>query len=284
MEAINMLRSKSEEKRTLGLIKASKLCNDHAMLTRVFDTVGARFLDRLVNSGSDDDQVVLYEDVDVLRAISCVPESESSQEIVSMIPCLLDILKRGACSAITDACYQFLFLVSTTLHNGLATLYEYNGVSVLVSCMASLPDGSCSLNLAIRLVKSMLCDLPVEERIYKEFPSELSQLVIITARQFALLHNGLKFEVLKLLSTLLSSEYASPLHDALRLMSNEDWSTNIRFGIEAVLRNRDASTENFHALVLAESLMSILGENTGEMLGRSNTSDMDTWWLHDFSS
>ncbi|KAF9587074.1 hypothetical protein IFM89_039760 [Coptis chinensis] len=98
------------------------------------------------------------------------------------------------------------------------------------------------------------------DSLYNEYAAELSQLVAAIARQFALLHNALKFKALNLLSTLLSSEYAAPLHDALRLVSNEIWPIYVRVGIAAILQNRVASTEKFQALVLAESSISILGE------------------------
>ncbi|PIA52661.1 hypothetical protein AQUCO_01000494v1 [Aquilegia coerulea] len=160
---------------------------------------------------------------------------------------------------VIDECYEFLFLVSTSSDDGLAALYNFKGISVFALDMSRLCDGSHPLELAMRLVQLMLSKLPLE-RIYNEYATELSQMVVTIARQFALSHSGVKFEALYILSTLLSSKYAAPLHDALRLMSKEFWSTYLCVGIAAVLQNRVASREKMHALILAESMMSILGE------------------------
>ncbi|MCL7027638.1 hypothetical protein MKW94_027515 [Papaver nudicaule] len=86
-------------------------------------------------------------------------------------------------------------------------------------------------------------------------------MVAVIAKQFALLHNALKFELLHLLTAILSSNYAAPVHNSLRLMLNESWTTYMRVGIVAVLQNRVVSAEKLQALILAESVISIVGEN-----------------------
>ncbi|KAF5176660.1 Neurochondrin, partial [Thalictrum thalictroides] len=268
-ECLKLLKGERDEQRLAGLLLATKFCkgDDHASIQRVYEAVGTRFLDRLLKTGmgvvgvveSSDRDAYLQLSVTVLAAISRVPEIACSKDIVSKIPYILDILKKGSGPSIVDECYEFLFLVATTSEDGLAAFYESGGMNILSSHMSSVPDGSHPLELAMRLLQSMLSKLPLDS-LYNAYPYELSLMVATIARQFALLHNALKFEALSLLSTLLSSKYAAPLHDALRSMSNEIWSAYLRVGIGAILQNRVASTEKLQALILADILMSILGE------------------------
>ncbi|KAF7152741.1 hypothetical protein RHSIM_Rhsim01G0220500 [Rhododendron simsii] len=50
------------------------------------------------------------------------------------------------------------------------------------------------------------------------------------SKQFAVLHNALKFEALRLLSVILSSEYSAPLHEALRSMKVDFYTQAKRKG------------------------------------------------------
>ncbi|GMQ02974.1 hypothetical protein CsSME_00048967 [Camellia sinensis var. sinensis] len=96
-------------------------------------------------------------------------------------------------------------------------------------------------------------------------------MVATIAKQFAVLHDAVKFEALHLLVAILSSRYSAPLHEALRLMKDDIWSTFIRVGVMAILQNRVAPAEKLQALVLAESTISIVGE--GWLIGQMNLSD-----------
>ncbi|OVA07955.1 Neurochondrin [Macleaya cordata] len=271
-DCLKLLKGERDEQRLAGLLLATKFCagDDHASILRVYDAVGVRFLDRLLMSGTGkgtagakegvNQDAYLQLSVTILAAMCRVPEIASSKDMVAKVPIVLDILSKGAGPSVYDECYELLFLVSTASADGLTKLYESRGMNALASHMSSLPDGSHSFELSMRLVQLMLTKLPLET-IYTEYPSELSCMVATIARQFALLHNALKFEALHLLSAILSSNYAALLHDALRLMSNDNWATYIRVGIVAVLQNRVASAEKLQALILAESIISIVGES-----------------------
>ncbi|KAL5698436.1 hypothetical protein ACHQM5_029470 [Ranunculus cassubicifolius] len=268
-DCLRLLKGERDEQRLAGLLLATKFCkgDDHASIQRVYEAVGPRFLDRLLKTGiglteavdREDQAAYLQLSVTVLAAICRVPEIASSNDMISKVAYILDVVRTGSGPSVIDECYEFLFLVATTSEEGLAAFYQSGGINVLASHISSLPDGSHPLELAIGLVQSILSKLPLNS-IYADFSSDLSHMVATIARQFALLHNALKFEALHLLYTLLSSKYAAPLHDALRLMSSGIWSIYVRVGIAAILQNRVASTEKIQALVLAESMMSILGE------------------------
>ncbi|KAF9614535.1 hypothetical protein IFM89_019198 [Coptis chinensis] len=265
-ECLKLLKGERDEQKLAGLLLSTKFCkgDDHHSILKIYNAVGPAFLDRLLKTGmgGDNKDAYLQLSVTILAAICRVPEIARSKDMVSKVSYTLDILKNGSGASVVvvvEECYEFLFLVSTSSEDGFAAFYESRGVNVLANNMPTLPDGSHSLELAMTLVQSMLIKLPMDS-LYNEYAAELSQLVAAIARQFALLHNALKFKALNLLSTLLSSEYAAPLHDALRLVSNEIWPIYVRVGIVAILQNRVASTEKFHALVLAESSISILGE------------------------
>ncbi|KAG9153579.1 hypothetical protein Leryth_008526 [Lithospermum erythrorhizon] len=85
---------------------------------------------------------------------------------------------------------------------------------------------------------------------------------------FAELHTALKFEALHLLYAILSSKYSSPVHSALSSKTDDAWSINMRVGIVAILQNRVAPDIILKALVLAECVITIVGE--GWLTGGTN--------------
>ncbi|CAK9143344.1 unnamed protein product [Ilex paraguariensis] len=173
-------------------------------------------------------------------------------------------------SSVIEECYEFLVLVSTACEDGIKTFYESGGMNMLASQMSTLPDGSHTVQLAIRLVQLMISKLSLDS-ICNENASELSIMVATMAKHFAVLHNALKFEVLHLLSAILS-HYDAPLHDALRLMKNDVWSAYIRVGVTDILQNRVAPAAKLQALILAESVISTVGEEW--LIGQMNLPDL----------
>ncbi|XP_058067486.1 uncharacterized protein LOC131216895 isoform X3 [Magnolia sinica] len=276
---LNLLKGERDEQRLAGLLLATKLCqsNDTASVLKIYDAVGTRFLDRLLMTGmgkgtvgakdGDDREVYLRLSVTVLAAFCRVPEIASSKEMVKKIPAILEVMLKRSGPSISEECYEFLLLVATASEDGLTTLYESGAMNVLTACISTLPDGSPSLEHIVRLLQLMLSKLPLDI-LNTEYPTELSCLVATIARQFAMLHNALKFDAFHLLTAVLSSKYAGPLHDALRSMSGDIWATYIRVGIVAILQNRVASAEKLQALILAEAMVSILGE--GWLLDQTN--------------
>ncbi|XP_077238016.1 neurochondrin family protein [Tasmannia lanceolata] len=271
-DCLKLLKGERDEQRLAGLLLATKFCksDDQASIIRVYNAVGIQFLDRLLMTGmgkgtvgakeGDDREAYLRLSVTVIAAFCHVREIASSKEMVSKVPVILELMSKMSGSSIFEECYEFLLLVATASEDGLTTLYESGAIKVLASHISTMPDGSLLLELALRLLQLLLSKLPLDI-INIEYPSELSCMVAAIAKQFAILHNTLKFDALRLLSVLLSSKYAATLHDALRSMSSGIWTTYIRIGIVAILQNRVASAEKLRALVLAESMMSIIGES-----------------------
>nr|XP_009788558.1 PREDICTED: neurochondrin isoform X2 [Nicotiana sylvestris] len=218
----------------------------------------------------DNRDAYLQLSITVLAAFCRVPEIAASEDMVTKIPLIVEMMSAKAGSPIIEECYEFLFLVSTANEEGVKTLYESGGLHVVASQMSILPDGSHMIELAMRLVQIMAIKLP-SENVYSEHPADLSMVVAAVAKQFAVLQSALKFEALHLLSTILSNSYSVPVYDALRLMKNDVWSTNMRIGIVAILQNRVAPSHKLQALILAESVISIVGE--GWLIGEMNLTD-----------
>lgn len=270
-DCLKLLQGERDEQRLAGLLLVTKFCSreDHASIRRVYDAVGVRFLDRLLRTGmgkatvrgdqGHNQDAYLQLSVTVLAAFCRIPEIASSKDMVSKIPLVLEIMRKESASSFLEECYEFLLLVSTSCEDGVASLYESGGVNVLASQMSTLRSGCHTMELALRLAQLILSKMS-RESINNEYPLELSKMVAAVAREFALLHNALKFEALHLLSAILSSEHSSPVHEALRLMSDNMWSTYIRVGIVAILQNRVAPAEKLQALILAESSISIIGD------------------------
>ncbi|KAK3003110.1 hypothetical protein RJ639_019792 [Escallonia herrerae] len=259
---------------------------------------------RTGSSGGDNWDVYLQLSVTILAAFSRIPEIASSPDMVSKIPLIVEIMSEESGLLLLEECYEFLLLVSTANDDGVRTLYKSGGMNVLATHMSTFPDGSHAVKLGMRLFQLVLSKLPLEV-INREYPAELSMVVAIIAKQFAVLHDTLKFEALHLLTAVLHSKDSlscvpdwacpigkesrhyhsitaskqielmtldlAPVHDALRLMENDIWSTYIRIGVVAILQNRVAPAERLQALMLAESVISIVGE--GWLIGQMNLPD-----------
>ncbi|GFQ00430.1 neurochondrin [Phtheirospermum japonicum] len=267
---MKLLRGKTDSQRLAGLLLVTKLCdnNDQTTILNVYQALGSTFLHRLLltgigkGSGGGDNanrDAYLRLSVTVLAAFARVPQIAATDEMLSKVPLILEVLSMESGASINDECYEFLFLVTAAHDDGAITLYKSGGMNVLVSQMPTLSHDSHVMELAIKLVHLIISKLPAE-KVYVDHPSELSKMVAAIAKQFALLHNSLKFEALHLLSTILSSDDSGALNAVLRSMKSNDWSTCIRVGIMDVLQNRVATAYKHQALVLAECAISIVGE------------------------
>ncbi|GMH07881.1 hypothetical protein Nepgr_009721 [Nepenthes gracilis] len=282
-DCLKLLRGERDEQRLAGLFLVTKVCNkeDHNSIRKVYDAVGVRFLDRLLRtgmrkenvSGGDDDNrdAYLQLSVTVLAAFCRVPEIAASEDMLLKIPSILQIMIKPSASSILEECYEFLLLVSTACEDGVTTLLEAGGMKVIALQIPSLSDGSHTLELSIRLVQLILSKISIDS-VIKGYFTELPVVVASIARQFALSQNALKFELLHLLSNVLSLHHSVHLQNALGSVSNDRWSTYIRAGIVDILQNRVAPVQKMQALILAESLMTMLGE--GWLLGQMNVPDI----------
>ncbi|CAA6670218.1 unnamed protein product [Spirodela intermedia] len=254
-DCLKLLRGERDEQKLAGLLLVTKLfqANDNALVLKVYEAVGTRFLERLLMTGTgtgssqtkggEDKAAYLRLSVTVLAAFCRVPEIASSMDMISKVPLLLQTLSKS-CNNIGD---------------GFTRLYESGVMRALASNVSSLPDGSRSMEIAVKLLQLILGKLPAE-LLVGDYQSEMSNLVPTIARQFAVLHSALKFDALHVLATILSSKGLDMKHDMLRSSHDKMWPTYVRIGVLAILQNRVASTEKLRALVLAESMMSTVGE------------------------
>lgn len=270
-DCLKLLKGERDEQRLAGLLLVTKFCegNDLASLKRVYDAIGAQFLVRLLrtglgkgitsSSGNDNREAYLQLSVTVLAVFCRVPEIASSDEMVSKIPYILEIMSSESASHVREECYEFLYLVSAACDEGIKTFFSTGGLKVLAFQMSTLSDGSHATELAIKLLRLLLSKLS-RDSIDNNCQLELSMVVGTVARTFSALHNAVKFEALHLLSGIFSSDYSALLHGPLRVIPDKSWSNYMRIGIVAILQNRVAPADKLHALILAESMVSIMGE------------------------
>ncbi|XP_024983584.1 neurochondrin isoform X2 [Cynara cardunculus var. scolymus] len=281
-DCLKLLKGDRDEQRLAGLLLATKFCNndDFDSILRVYNAVGNVFLDRLLRTGmgkgstsesrQENRDAYLQLSVTILAAFCRVADIASSDDMVKKIPLVLEVLSKELGPSLVEECFEFLYLVSAAHKDGIQIFYESGGMTMLASQMFNLPDGSHTMEVAMKLLQLTVSKISLDT-ITKEYYSELSSVVTVLARQFAVLHNALKFEALHLLSTILSSIYAEPVHEILRTVSNKTWLTYVRVGVVAVLQNRVAPEQRLEALMLAESIMCIAGE--GWLLGQMNLPD-----------
>nr|CAD1827788.1 unnamed protein product [Ananas comosus var. bracteatus] len=269
-DTLRLLRGDRDEQKLAGLLLASKLCGAGAdAVLKVYGAVGPRFLSRLLITGmgkgagdakgAEEREAYLRLAITVLAAFARVPEIAASEGMVSEVPLVAEIVSKATDQSIVEECYEFLLLVALASEDGRAKFYEPGVLDLLASHISNLPDGSRSLELAVRLLELLVNKLTID-MMNDENLQGIASMVASLARLFAVLHNAIKFDALHMLSVLLSQK-DTPLHDALRSMPSRIWAAHIRTGITAILQNRVVSSEKLQALLLAECMMSILGEN-----------------------
>ncbi|CAJ1966990.1 unnamed protein product [Sphenostylis stenocarpa] len=276
-DCLKLLKGERDEQRLAGLLLVTKFCKaeDHPSLRRVYDAVGPRFLYRLLRTGMGSDtngnrDAYLSLSITVLAAFCRVPDIASSEDMVLNIPLVLEVISTQSGSSVLQECYEFLYLVSAASGNGITRFCESGGIKVLASQMHTLQDGSHLMELSFKLLQLILSRMSLDI-IQNNDLSDISVIMAAIARLFAVLHNSLKFEALHLLNAILTSKDSSQLRHALQLLPQDNWSLNIRIGIRAILQNRVAPAERLQALILAESMVSMYGEDW--LVSQVNTND-----------
>ncbi|XP_011626379.1 neurochondrin [Amborella trichopoda] len=272
-ECLKLVRGAKDEQRLAGLLLATKLCkaDDEASLLKLYEAVGLQFLRRLMRTGlgkgrgevqeEDNREEYLQLGITVFAAFCRVADIASSKEIISEVPLVVEILSNDKLEpSVIEACYECLLSIASASEDGFSALHKSRAMEAISLHTNSLRDGSSSLEHVVRLLELVVNKL-FAGSINVEYAAEFASVVVAISRHFALLHNQLKFDMLHLLSALLSSDHAAPLHEALRSRSNNGpWATYIAAGIVAILQSRVVSDEKQLALALADSMMAILGE------------------------
>ncbi|GAU41731.1 hypothetical protein TSUD_349920 [Trifolium subterraneum] len=278
-ECLKLLSGQRDEQRLAGLLLVTNFCKpeDHSSLYKVYNAIGSRFLHRLLTtatiSSSHNKDAYLTLSVTVLATLCRVPVIASSEDMISNIPLMLEVFSMSSSSvpsSVLEECCEFLFLVLSASEHGIMTFYEFGGIKILASRLSALQDDdSCLVDMCIRLLQLIISRISLDT-IKKDYLFELSIIVVEVARQFAILHNLLKFEALHILNSVICSTDSSELVETLE---DSNWSHDIRVGIVAILQNRVAAAERFRALILAESMVSIFGEDWLIVDQVSNTND-----------
>lgn len=265
-DCLNLLRGQRDEQKLAGLLLATKLTkgDDHAAILSIYKAVGTRFLHRLLITGAGsvkegtDKDAYLKLSVTLVAGFCRVPEIASSQEMIFEIPVITEIISNSLDPSIFEECYEFLLLVASASENAITQIIESGSIQPLAQHISYLHDGSRSLEHAVRLLQLILDKIP-SETVDKRYLSGMSWMVASLSRQFAVLHNALKFDVMHMLTTYLSSQNAL-FHEVLRELSRENWATYIHVGIMEILQNRIVSCEKLQAFQLLDSVMHIIGE------------------------
>ncbi|KAL2923869.1 Neurochondrin [Bienertia sinuspersici] len=226
---------------------------------------------KVAGSGSDDRDAYLHLCITILAAFCRVPDIAASADMVSKIPLVLEVLEKESASSYVEDCYEILFLTSTASENGVAILFESGGLNLLATQLPLLSDGSQVLELSLRIIQVIFSKISLDAIVSKHL-SELSTVVVFVARQFGLMQNALKFDLLQLLCVILTSDHSAPLNKALRAMSNDNWSAYVRAGVVDILQNRVAPEQKIQALIVAEAMLDKLGEDW--LIGQLDVPDL----------
>ncbi|XP_042455661.1 uncharacterized protein LOC122040416 isoform X1 [Zingiber officinale] len=107
-DCLKLLRGQWDEKKLVGLLLTSKLCHgdDTTAVLKVYDAVGACFLQRLILTGmgkgsggfgsAEDKEPYLRLSITFLTALCLVPEIASYEEMVSKVPLVAEIVTKSS--------------------------------------------------------------------------------------------------------------------------------------------------------------------------------------------
>ncbi|CAD6249093.1 unnamed protein product [Miscanthus lutarioriparius] len=268
-DCLRLLRGERDEQKLAGLLVAANICRagDTDAVAKVYRAVGPRFLRRLLNTGlgkveggkEEEREAYLRLAVTVLAGLARVPEVAADEGVVSTVPLVAEVIIKSTDPAITEECFELLSLIAIASEDGAYKFCEPGVIDMIFLQILSLTDGSKCVELAINLMQLLVHKLKVDTMRVEKLQG-MTSMVTCLARLFAVLHTAVKFHALHMLTTLLSQK-ESPLHDSLRSIPASIWESHIRVGITAILQNRVVSSEKLHSLLLAECMMSILGED-----------------------
>jgi hypothetical protein len=213
-----------------------------------------------VEGGKEDErEAYLWLAVTVLAGLARVPEVAADEGVVSTVPLVAEVVAKSTDLAITEECFELLSLIAIASEDGAYKFFEPGVIDMIFLQILCLTDGSKCVEFAINLMQLLVHKLKVDTMSVEKLQG-MTSMVTCLARLFAVLHTAVKFHALHMLTTLLSQK-ESPLNDSLRSIPASIWESHIRVGITAILQNRVVSSEKLHALLLAECMMSILGED-----------------------
>ncbi|XP_057986061.1 uncharacterized protein LOC110643209 [Hevea brasiliensis] len=255
-DCLKLLKGERDEQRLAGLFLDTKFCKgeDVASLRKVYDAVGVHFLDKLrtdLDSISDACENSWEQDERNLTEMVCISTCVMKTTVLMVVSGTR--LAWKTTGKLDGDCYgvlNILFWRIASSEYGAITLYESGGMKFLASQMCTLPDddGACYENGTIYAKKAA---------------------------------SGLHYQQMPILAANGSGANSKQLlHDALCVRAGNNWPNYMRVGIVAILQNRvenitynldetyqyffihsiTASFEKLHALILAESMVSIFGE------------------------
>ncbi|XP_074343307.1 uncharacterized protein LOC141682514 [Apium graveolens] len=277
-DCLNLLKADRDEQKLAGLLLVTKFINndDVTSISSIYDAVGDVFLTRLLNtglgkgklvkSGLDNRDAYLQLAVTLLASFCRVPVIAASNEMLSKLNLIFEVLSRNLCLCVEECC-EFMLLVVSGNCDGVRVFVESGGINLLASRIETFNDDSRVIEIVIRLVELVVSGYDVEV-LFSKYADEMAVIVGSVGRQFAVLHSNVKFEALHLLSAILGNKYGGPVCDALRVRKSDVWSDYVRVGVVAILQNRVAPVEKLHALIVAEAVVGIVGKEW--FFGRMN--------------
>ncbi|XP_019150179.1 PREDICTED: neurochondrin-like [Ipomoea nil] len=125
-DCLKLLRGERDEQRLAGLLLVTKFCSkdDHGAIQKVYDAVGAQFLHRLLRTGmgkgeadggrKENRDAYLQLSITVLSAFCRVPEIAASEDVVTKIPLILEVMSQEYGFNIPVAMCVITFMIASS--------------------------------------------------------------------------------------------------------------------------------------------------------------------------
>eukprot|EP00249_Psilotum_nudum_P020556 c27756_g1_i3 orf=123-2132(+) len=270
-DCLNFLRGSTDEQRLVGLLLAAKLVrgDDTKSILEIFDAIGIRFFYRLFQSGRVDPHVLssgmaqeqpyLQLAVTIIAAFCRVPDLASLDDIISMVPILVQSLAENQEGPIAMDLYECLLEIAAASEKGLVCVQDSRALPVVVHYLCNSPTDVDCIHLAVKLLQILLTKSMTELKV-AEHAEDVALAIPALAKQLAVQQNFLKIEVLHFLCNIFASDMLVPVRLALKIaIQNSSWPTDVRIGVEQILCSPMAIEQKHLAMELAEAMAEFCG-------------------------
>ncbi|GJP47727.1 hypothetical protein CLOM_g6899, partial [Closterium sp. NIES-68] len=271
---LKLLSSGNKSKVTMALVAvlAYVASGDVDNMNNVYDALPFALLEEAfaaaVAKGSSgpngmvEEEELVHAALAVLALLLQEPDLAYAPQTMPLVPHLVGLIRSGYDPVVAVDAYECLLGVATGSDAGLKAVKGADVLGVVAENIQRSEPGCESLPSAIQLLGFLFMSGVSDIEMY-EYKHELAAAVPTLARELAQRTDMLKYEVLKLLVAMLSSDAAEPVKSVVQTFDSgsegRQWAHHMRAGLAGILL--DSTEEEFRkdALQLVRVLAEIQG-------------------------
>ncbi|CAI5964798.1 unnamed protein product [Closterium sp. NIES-64] len=223
------------------------------------------------SNGMVEEEELVHAALAVLALLLQEPDLAYAPQTTLLVPHLVGLIRNGYDPVVAVDAYECLLGVATGSDAGLKAVKGADVLGVVAENIQRSSPGCESLASAMQLLGFLFMSGVADIEMY-EYKHEFAAAVPALARELAERTDMLKYEVLKLLVAMLSSEPAEPVRSVVQTFDSgsegRQWAHDIRAGLADILLDSNGEEFRKDALQLVRVVAEIQGEawlvETGE--------------------